>query len=165
MHVPFDGGHAHACKLLGVKRGTKGEAGALLATLMPDKITGTIDCNNGFGVAGKLTGGSYDKSQSMELAHRDEVKPGAAVIRTTVDGSPEEFEIEIIKASKQAERKEKGLVFRVTDKRLLESTGGIVRGMSGSPIIQNGKIVAACTHVFLNDFTKGYGVYADFLNN
>ncbi|MCX4314489.1 MAG: hypothetical protein OSJ83_11655 [Clostridia bacterium] len=77
----------------------------------------------------------------------------------------EEFEIEIIKASKQAERKEKGLVFRVTDKRLLESTGGIVRGMSGSPIIQNGKIVAACTHVFLNDFTKGYGVYADFLNN
>lgn len=163
MSVPFDGGHSHACKLLGVKRGAKGEAGALLATLMPDKITGTIDCNNGFGVSGRFTS-AFDKSESMELARRDEVKPGAAVIRTTVDGAPEEFEIEIIKASKQSERKEKGIVFRVTDKRLLETTGGIVRGMSGSPIIQNGKIIAACTHVFLNDFTKGYGVYADFLN-
>ena len=56
------------------------------------------------------------------------------------------------------------MVLRITDKRLLDSTGGVVRGMSGSPIIQNGKVIGAVTHVFLNDFTKGYGVYADWLN-
>lgn len=163
VHVPFDGGSIHSCKVLGIKKGSKTEAGALIATLVPEKIIGKLNCNNDFGVAGTYTG-KYDKSEKMPIAHRDEVKPGAAVVRVAVNGAIEEYDIEIIKAAKQTERKEKGLVFKVTDKRLLESTGGIVRGMSGSPIIQGGKIVAAVTHVFLNDHTKGYGVYADFLN-
>lgn len=163
VHVPFAGGNIHSCKVLGVKRGTRHEAGALIATLVPDKIIGTVECNNGFGVAGKYTG-KYDKSYSLPLGSRADVKPGAAVIRTSIGGKPEEYAIEIIKASKQPDRKEKGIVFRVTDKRLLDSTGGIVRGMSGSPIIQDGKVVAAVTHVLLNDYTKGYGLYADFLN-
>lgn len=163
MKVPFDGGHIHACKVLGVKRGTKNEAGAIVATLLPEKVYGSVTCNNSFGISGEYDV-KFDKTKPMRLATRDEVKPGAATIRTSVGGEPEEFEIEIIKASKQSERNEKGMVFRVTDKRLLELTGGIVRGMSGSPIIQNGKIVGAVTHVFLNDFTKGYGIYADFLN-
>ncbi|MBD5132306.1 MAG: PDZ domain-containing protein [Clostridiales bacterium] len=163
VHIPFAGGHVHACKLIGIKKGQKGEAGAILAALVPDKIYGTVTCNNNFGIAG-LYDHDFDTTDKLPLGTRDDVTVGSAQIRTTVNGSPEYFDIEIIKATKQAGRKEKGIVFRVTDKRLLELTGGVVRGMSGSPIIQNGKLVAAVTHVFLNDFTKGYGVYADCLN-
>lgn len=162
-HIPFAGGNVHACKLLGVKKGYKGEAGSIMASLMPEKVYGSITCNNNYGIAGSYTA-DFDRSEFLPLASRDEVRPGAAKIKTTVEGVPEYFEIEIIKASKQPSRKEKGMVFRVTDKRLLGISGGIVRGMSGSPIIQNGKVIGAVTHVFLNDFTKGYGVYADFLN-
>lgn len=163
IHIPFSGGSVHACKILGVKRGKKGEAGAILASVMPDKYYGSVQCNNNFGIAGDYCE-KFDKSELLPLASRDEVKSGSAKIKTTVNGEAEYFNIEIIKASKQSGRKEKGLVFRVTDKKLLGLTGGVVRGMSGSPIIQNGKVVGAVTHVFLNDFTKGYGVYADCLN-
>lgn len=160
--MPFDGGHIHACRVIGVKRGSKFEAGALVASMAQDKVLGTVTCNNDFGIAGKYT--EFEKTDRFPLAKRDEVKPGAAQIRTTVNGGAEYYDIEIIKAVKQSGRKEKGMVLRVTDKRLLDITGGVVRGMSGSPILQNGKIVGAVTHVFLNDYTKGYGVYADFLN-
>lgn len=163
VHIPFAGGNIHACKILGVKRGKKGEAGAILASVIPEKVYGTITCNNSFGIAGKYTSELHSKDK-IEVASRSEVKPGAAQIRTTVEGRAEYYDIEIIKASKQNGKREKGLVFRVTDERLLDVTGGVVRGMSGSPIIQNGKLVGAVTHVFLNDFTKGYGVYADCLN-
>ncbi len=159
---PFCGGNIYACKILGIKRGSRNEAGAILASLNPDKPYGIVTCCNKFGIAGK-----YDKSadgETVQIAARSEVKPGAAKIRTTVDKTPEYFDVEIIKASKQSGKREKGLVIRVTDKRLLNISGGVVRGMSGSPIIQNGKLVGAVTHVFLNDFTKGYGVYADCLN-
>lgn len=162
-HLPSADGVINACKILGIKQGKKGEAGAILASILADKIYGTITCNNRFGIAGK-----YERATDMgnltEVAAREEVHPGTAQIRTTVDGSPEYFDIEIIKASKQSGKKEKGIIFKVTDKRLLGLTGGVVRGMSGSPIVQDGKLVGAVTHVFLNDFTKGYGVYADCLN-
>lgn len=168
-HIPFAGGHIHACKVIGIKkgekneRGKKTEAGAILASLVPDKVYGDVCCNNSFGIGGKFTS-EFDKTEKYPLGTADDVRPGAAKIRTTVGGSPEYFDVEIIKAVKQTQRKEKGIVIRVTDKRLLDATGGIVRGMSGSPVIQDGKLVAAVTHVFLNDFTKGYGVYAEFLN-
>lgn len=161
--IPFAGGHIHACKVVGIKRGDKGEAGALLASLAPDKVYGTVVCNNSFGIAGMYTG-NFDKSERVAVARRDEVHSGAAKIKTSVNGTSEYYDIEIIKATHQSSRKEKGLVIRVTDKRLLGLTGGVVRGMSGSPILQDGKLVGAVTHVFLNDFTKGYGVYAEFMN-
>lgn len=161
--IPFSGGHIHACKVIGIKYGAKGEAGAILASLIPEKIYGTVECNNNYGIAGSFEA-KFDKSELLQVASRDEVKPGAAQIKTTVDGAAEYYDIEIIKTAKQSDRKEKGIVFRITDKHLLDLTGGVLRGMSGSPIIQNGKLVGAVTHVFLNDFTKGYGVYADFLN-
>lgn len=163
VRIPFSGGHIHACKVIGIKQGAKGEAGAILASLVPEKIYGTVDCNNNYGIAGSFDA-KFDKSELLQVASRDEVKPGVAQIKTTVNGAAEYYDIEIIKAARQTERKEKGIVFRITDKRLLDLTGGVLRGMSGSPIIQNGKLVGAVTHVFLNDFTKGYGVYADFLN-
>lgn len=162
-HIPFGGGHIHECKLLGIKRGSAGEAGALLASLASDVVIGTVTCNNSFGIAGAFSD-MPECGELLEVADRSEVKPGKAQIRTTVERDAEYYDIEIIKASQKSGRREKSLVFRVTDKRLLSSTGGIVRGMSGSPIVQNGKIVGAVTHVFLNDFTKGYGLYADSLN-
>lgn len=162
-HIPICDGKIHACKIIGVKQGKKGEAGAILASIIADSVYGTVNCNNNFGISGHYDSDKY-KDELIELADRSVVRPGAAQIRTTVDNKPEYFDIEIIKASHQSGRKEKGIVFRVTDKRLLKLTGGVVRGMSGSPIIQNGKLVGAVTHVFLNDFTKGYGVYADCLN-
>ena len=161
--IPFVGGHVHACKVVGIKRGTKTEAGAILASLSPEKVYGEISCNNSFGIAGKLDA-SFCKGEKAAIAGRNEVHCGAAQIKTAVDGEAQYYDIEIIKASHQSARKEKGLVIRITDKRLLDATGGVVRGMSGSPILQDGKLVGAVTHVFLNDFTKGYGIYADCLN-
>ncbi|MDE6201076.1 MAG: hypothetical protein K2M47_04280 [Clostridiales bacterium] len=161
--IPFAGGHIHACKVVGVKRGGKGEAGALLASISPDKVYGSVCCNNSYGIAGKFQSDFY-KGEKVSLAKRSEVHAGAAKIKTSVNGESQYYDIEIIKASHQSSRKEKGMVIRVTDKRLLDLTGGVVRGMSGSPILQDGKLVGAVTHVFLNDFTKGYGVYADFMN-
>lgn len=161
--IPFAGGNIHACKVIGINRGSKGEAGAILASLSPDKVYGSVCCNNSFGIAGKYTS-AFDKSEKIPIAKRSDVHVGAAKIKTNVNGEAQYYDIEIIKASHQSARKEKGLVIRITDKKLLDLTGGVVRGMSGSPIIQDGKLVGAVTHVFLNDFTKGYGVYAEFLN-
>lgn len=160
--IPFNGGAVHACKIVGVKRGTRAEAGSLVASLSQDRVLGSVSCNNSFGIAGELS--ERGSGERLPIASRDEVRSGAAEIKTTVGGEAEYFDVEIIKAVKQSSRKEKGMILRVTDKRLLDMTGGVVRGMSGSPIIQNGKLVGAVTHVFLNDHTKGYGVYADFLN-
>ncbi len=160
-HIPFSGGHVHACKVVGVKRGKKGEAGALLASLSPEKTYGSVTCNNSFGIAGVYDCEKSEickKGECVKIASRDQVRNGPAKIRTDVNGTPEYYDIEIIKAVKQSGRKEKGLIIRVTDKKLLETTGGVVRGMSGSPILQDGKLVGAVTHVFLNDYTRGYGI-------
>lgn len=162
-HIPFRSGKIYGCKILGIKKGAKGEAGALLGSLVEGAERGTIRCNNRFGIAGVYSEECADEDL-VEIADRSEVHPGPAKIRTTVKDKPELFDIEIIKASRRHGRNEKSLVFRVTDKRLIGMTGGVVRGMSGSPILQNGKLVGAVTHVFLNDFTKGYGIYADCLN-
>ena len=163
-HLDFAGGKVCACKIVGIKQGDRSEAGAILASIVSDTDYGSIDCNNNFGIAGNYKG-KQELGERLPLASRSEVRPGYAQIRTTVDDKPQLYDIEIIKATKQTGRREKGIIFRITDKNLLKLTGGVVRGMSGSPIIQNGKIIAAVTHVMLNDFTKGYALYADCLND
>ena len=107
--------------------------------------------------------GLVDENLTAKIGGRLAVTPGKATIVSDISGIKEEYEIEIIKANYQKKANDKTLVFRVKDKRLLSLTGGIVQGMSGSPIMQNGKIVGAVTHVFLSDPTKGYGVYADWM--
>ena len=90
--------------------------------------------------------------------------PGRAQIYTTINGeTPSFYEIEIIKAVKQDNPDDKSMVIRVVDKDLKKTTGGILQGMSGSPIVQNGKIIGAVTHVFTVDSTKGYGIYIDWM--
>ena len=97
----------------------------------------------------------------MEVGHRQDVKRGKAWIRSCVSGEASDYEIEIQRVDYSPAKENKSLVFQVTDERLLRLTGGIVQGMSGSPILQNGKLVGAVTHVFVQDSTRGYGIFVE----
>lgn len=125
---------------------------------------GTIDTNTIFGIYGQLDLPPDSTQQALPVALAHEVKPGPATILTVVDGRRvESFDIEILQVRRQSGPDDKGLVVRVTDPRLLAKTNGIVQGMSGSPIIQDGLIVGAITHVFVNDPHRGYGVLAEWM--
>lgn len=150
-----------------IEKGSSGEPGEKLARFSSDhEIIGDINNNSPFGIFGKLNkqipNGIADQAMPVTLSH--EVKEGPAKILTVVDGSSvKEFDIEIVSSIPQKFPATKGMVIKVTDKELLEKTGGIVQGMSGSPIIQNGKLVGAVTHVFVNDPTSGYGVHIEWM--
>ena len=127
---------------------------------------GFICKNTDYGIYGTL----YDNvdlnkfAKPIPIAHRDQVCLGAASILSTIDHKGvREFSCEIIKLADQSFPGQKGIVIKITDPELLDKTGGIVQGMSGSPIIQDGKLVGAVTHVFVNNPTKGYGLYADWM--
>ena len=103
-------------------------------------------------------------SNPMPVAFRDEIEVGKAKILTTIDETgTKEYEIEIIKLFEQNEPGPKSMIIKITDEELLQKTGGIVQGMSGSPIIQNGKIIGAVTHVLINKPEVGYGIYIDWM--
>ena len=164
--VPVCGGNVYSCNLIGITKGKKNSPGELRCLfLQTAKPKGTIENNGKFGINGVLsdTSGLVDENLTAKLGGRLGVKLGTEKIVSTISGIREEYDIEIIKANYQKSANDKSLVFRVKDKRLLDMTGGIVQGMSGSPIIQDGKIIGAVTHVFLNDPTKGYGVYSDWM--
>ena len=165
--VKADGGGIYTCNILSIERGVRGKAGELRGVIDNQNKIGEIYQNNNFGVYGyffKNQNQIFNKKKLIDVATVGEVVPGKATIFCTLDNSiPQEYEIEIIKASTQSNIQDKGLVLRVVDDKLLELTGGIVQGMSGSPIIQNGKLVGAVTHVFVNDPTKGYGIYAEWM--
>ena len=100
----------------------------------------------------------------VSLASKSEVHPGEAVIISTVCGDkPKGYAVRILEVKRQAKGKEKGILLQVVDSRLLEKTGGIVQGMSGSPILQNGRLVGAVTHVVVADPTKGYGILIEHM--
>ena len=159
-------GKVYACKLLGIEKGERNDPGELRCMfLQNDKVKGSLEKNTPFGVFGQMEDleGLVDENLSLKIGGRLSVNPGKAFIVSSVSGIREEYEIEIIKASYQSKADDKSIVFRVKDKRLLDLTGGIIQGMSGSPIIQNGKLVGAVTHVFTSDPTKGYGIYSDWM--
>ncbi len=140
------------------RAGMPGQLNGHFATLYN---TGSILKNDETGVYGSLKNVRV-VGDSIPVALKQEVKTGRATILCTLSGiEPEEFEIEIEKVSYNSSRSVKNMVIRVTDPRLLKEAGGIVQGMSGSPIIQNGKLVGAVTHVFVNDCTRGYGIFAE----
>ena len=105
----------------------------------------------------------FEERMAVQVASREEVQAGPATIRCYVQDKVQEYEIRILEINESAYDTNKGMVIEVTDERLLRETGGIVQGMSGSPILQNGKLVGAVTHVFVNDPTKGYGIFADVM--
>ena len=131
-----------------------------------DKPIGSIVKNTQCGIfgEGKKAECNPMRSSPMKVAFRDEIKLGKATIITTIDEEgPKEYEIEIVKLLQQDSPGPKSMLIRVTDEALLSKTGGIVQGMSGSPIIQNGKLVGAVTHVLINKPDVGYGIYIDWM--
>ena len=158
----ISGGKVYGGKILGVERGVKGKAGSIKGTLVRKTKLGRVTKNENSGLYGVLNeadGTLYD------VGKRDEIINGKAKIRSGVSGKNEFYEVEISRAGYAPDAEEKGLIVRVTDERLISLTGGIVQGMSGSPIVQNGKIVGAVTHVFVSDPLRGYGIFADSLKS
>ena len=154
-------GVVYQCSIIGVVKGVRGRAGELRGMFLTEKPIGEaekLSCSGIFGVAGE----NFSKEKrEVVMACAKEAKPGNAYIYSTVSGiCPEKYEIEVVKVDKN-NKENKNFVIKITDEKLLGETGGIVQGMSGSPIIQEGKMIGAVTHVFLNDPTRGYGIKID----
>ncbi len=156
-------GKIHAARIYGVDKGTKGHAGQLIGAFDKGRIFGELDKNEDHGVFGKYLANT-DDMKLVQVASRNEVKSGKAEIVTSVfTGVPTHYTIEIVRAYKQDKEKVKGMMIKVTDPRLIDVSGGIVQGMSGSPILQKGKLIGAVTHVMVADATKGYATYVDWM--
>ena len=126
-------------------------------------ILGSITTNTETGIYGKLDRIEriFDSKEAYPAVAKEEIQVGKAYIRCAVSGKTEDYTVRITKVDLDAREVNKGIEIQVTDKRLLKLTGGIVQGMSGSPIMQNGKIIGAVTHVFVQDATKGYGIFIE----
>ena len=163
--MPLSSGDVVNVSINGFNKGISGTPGELIGSFSSITSIGSIKINNQSGVFGSLkTAPNF--SSPMPMAMRQEIQVGDATILTTINGSePKEYKIKIEKIDLKDNDKSKNLILRITDPELLDKTGGIVQGMSGSPILQNGKIVGAVTHVFVNDPMKGYGIFCDTMYN
>ena len=149
------------------KRENKEIHGKIQGSIENQNEIGTVYKNTSFGVYGKLNNISalnINLNNKYKIALRDEIQIGKATILCTLENNKtKEYEIEIQKIYKNNNTDNKSMIIKVTDKELLEKTGGIIQGMSGSPILQNGKLVGAVTHVLVSDPSMGYGVFADIM--
>lgn len=154
-------------QILGIHQGSRGQPGEKIGSFGGEEdIIGTIDHNTKFGIFGRLNIMPVNPyfTEPIQVALSDEVVVGPAHLYTVLEKDKiEQFNIEIQRVTRHTTPQIKGLVIRITDPRLLSATGGIVQGMSGSPIIQNGKLAGVLTHVFVSDQTRGYGVLAEWL--
>ncbi|RDY32528.1 SpoIVB peptidase [Lachnotalea glycerini] len=158
-------GNLYQTNIVSIIKGEKGIPGELTGTIDYNKtnILGDITSNTTegiFGVSSKLLQ-KFNKNSSMEVGLKQDIKVGPAYIRCDVEGEVKDYDVEIIEVNSGENNVNKGIVLKVTDENLLKITGGIVQGMSGSPIIQNNKIIGAVTHVFIQDSTKGFGIFIE----
>ncbi|RYM06008.1 SpoIVB peptidase [Sporolactobacillus sp. THM7-7] len=166
--IQMNDGQIVRSKVQAIDRGAEGKPGEKIA-FFPDHAAsiGSVEKNTPFGIYGylhKSNDGSMRNRQAIPVAFSNEVKEGPAQILTVLNGDKvQAYQIRIINAVPQKYPATKGLIIKITDPRLLEKTGGIIQGMSGSPIIQNGKLVGAVTHVFVHDPTSGYGVHIEWM--
>ena len=146
-------------------KGTSGKPGVMSGVIYYGKGTklGEVTANTEEGIFGTVNRRFLERFQSeaIPVGFRQDVHKGQAFIRSDVSGEVRDYEIEIQKVDHTSLQKNKGMVIRVVDEELLKLTGGIVQGMSGSPIIQDGKLIGAVTHVFIQDSTKGYGIFIE----
>lgn len=158
-------GSLYTTDIVSVIKGTSGSPGALEGIIYYDgeSYRGDIEKNTECGIFGRVneTLQKGISGEAIPICLKQEVKEGEATIRCNVNGITRDYQIEIVDIQLNAEELNKSIVLQVTDPELLQLTGGIVQGMSGSPIIQNGKMVGAVTHVFVNDPTKGYGIFIE----
>lgn len=151
-------GKVFSCSIVGVNKGIRGKAGELKGMFLSNQTFGIAEKICNCGIFGYVSKEFEVDDLTRAVASSNEVAPGKAYIYSTVNGvSPKKYDIEIVKVDK-GNRENKNYVIRIIDEDLISETGGIVQGMSGSPILQNGKLVGAITHVFLNDPTRGYGI-------
>lgn len=159
-----DSGVVNVASILDVRKGEKNSPGEIKGLLVEDVEIGTIEENNENGIFGKSEELSnyFRGRKTLPVASKNEVELGKASIYCTVDKDnyPKEYEVKILKTS-DALNSTKGMMIKVTDEELIKKTGGIVQGMSGSPIVQNGKIIGAVTHVYVSDPTRGYGIFIE----
>lgn len=152
------------CTITGVIKGERGKAGELKGVFLKNAPFATAEANTKTGIIGTMKEGEIERL-GLRKVEIGEAKVGSATVYTTVSGSePKEYSMSIVKVDKD-EKDNKNLVIKITDDELLSITGGIVQGMSGSPILQDGKIVGAVTHVFINDPERGFGVAVQNIEN
>ncbi len=145
-----------------IKKGEKGSPGELLGNIDKNKIIGEVYSNTRFGIYGKIKDTSDLNSAAVPIALSSQVREGSAEIISCVDGNESKrYSAEIININRYSVNSSKSMVIKITDKELLNKTNGIVQGMSGSPILQDGKLIGAVTHVFVNEPDKGYAIFIE----
>ncbi|MBD5136195.1 MAG: SpoIVB peptidase [Lachnospiraceae bacterium] len=158
-------GILYEADIWGIKKGENGTPGGLCGVVIYENncILGKINANTDRGIFGQAEDELMEicDFQPIDMSFKQDVHKGAAYIRCMLDGEIKDYEIEIVSVDRTGDAKNKGMVIQVTDPELLSITNGIVQGMSGSPIIQDGKLAGAVTHVLVNDPTKGYGIFAE----
>ena len=163
--IEISNGISYRAAITGVTKSVKGEPGGLEGMIFYNQYSqlGTIDSNTENGIFGRVNDLSSltENMQPMEICRKKDIKVGKATIRCTIDNAVQEYDIKIKNVDYYTANVNKGIMIEIVDKDLIKKTGGIVQGMSGSPIIQNGKIVGAVTHVLVNDPTRGYGVFIE----
>ena len=151
-------------EIIGIEKGASGIPGEIQGVFKaPDKPLGELIKNTDYGIFGTAAG-MVSQKEAVPIACQGQVKEDNAYILTTLDDNTvRKYDVEIEKKEKQTAADTKSMIIHVTDKRLIEKCGGIVQGMSGSPIIQNGRLIGAITHVFVEDPTRGYAVYIEWM--
>lgn len=162
-------GKLYQARILSISKGSQGNPGELRGVInyQESELLGDIETNQSNGIRGVISDEGMEKieKKSYSVGLKQELQVGPATILSNVDGAVKEYEIEITDIDWNQEDTNKSFSIQVTDDRLLETTGGIVQGMSGSPIIQNNKLVGAVTHVLIQDATKGYGIFIENMMN
>lgn len=165
VHLDISCGSVYETNIATIMKGKEDNPGELIGSIeyIPENYLGNITSNTDAGIFGTIrkNQSQFKKGDLLETAKASEVKKGKAYLRTSISGKSKDYTIEIEKIMKNKKDSQKSLQIRVTDPDLIALTGGIVQGLSGSPIIQDGKLVGAVTHVLVNDPTRGYGIFIE----
>ena len=158
--IRMNRGKAYKATIVSIKKGKAGEPGQLLGNLQAEEPIGVLSRNTARGVFG--TADVVFPGEPLPVAEPEQIHTGNAIIRSTIQGNTvQEYSVEILKIYPNSKADGRNMLLRITDPDLLTATGGIVQGMSGSPIIQDGKLIGAVTHVLVNDPTTGYGIFIE----
>lgn len=165
--IDISDGKVTNTSVVSIIKGENGKTGRIQGIVEGEREIGTISKNTYYGVYGKLYNINElkgDKSNSVKIALRNEIETGEATLMCALDnGQVKEYTVEIQKIYLNNNSNNKSMLLKVTDEELLKKTGGIIQGMSGSPIIQNGKLIGALTHVLVQNPTQGYAVFSDIM--
>ncbi len=163
--ITVESGSITNARISKLKKGIEGEPGEIKGSLIEDEVIGSININTQFGIYGNVYYTSLldlNNTEEMEVALIEEIKKGPAkIILALEDGIRKEYDIEIKKIYKNNTEDNKSMLIEITDDELIEKTGGIIQGMSGAPIVQNGKFIGAITHVLINNPKQGYALFGE----